>query len=54
MCISITLYQKPKVNSRNHRALQTIQLYEAFLKTLKNGVRYIFYQSIYDDKMMTL
>ena len=54
MRISITLYQKPKVNFRNHRALQTIQLYEAFLKTLKNGVRYTFYQSIDDDKMMTL
>ena len=35
--ISITLYQKPKVNSRNHRALQTIQFYEAFRMTLKNG-----------------
>ena len=35
--ISMTLYQKPKVNSRNHRALQTIQFYEAFRMTLKNG-----------------
>lgn len=34
MRISITLYQKPKVNSRNHHTLQTTQLYEAFRMTL--------------------
>lgn len=59
MCIriSITLYQKPKFNSRNHRALQTIQFYEAFRMTLKNGFlkcSLFIYQSIDDGKMMTL
>ena len=53
MRISITSYQKPKVNSRNHRTLQTTQLYEAFRMTLGKmvplTVRYLFYLSLYND-----
>ena len=37
MRIPITLHQKPKVNSINHRALQSIQSYESFHMKPKNG-----------------